>query len=124
VLASVPLRLNMLMLTRKKRALLVVIELKLVTLSPLINLFAELPVVYLRVMAVNLRIVASKGVLFTTMLPLVLFGLKIKFLLVQTRQLWAKLVLSNGFGTWLMLKSSTITAIMVYSLRRNIVLSA
>jgi len=114
----------MLMLTRKKRALLVVIELKLVTLSPLINLFAELPVVCLRVLAVNLRIVASKGVLFTTMLPLVSFGLKIKFLLVPTRQLWAKLVLSNGFGIWLMLKSSTITGIMEYSLRRNIVLSA
>jgi hypothetical protein len=122
--ANVPLGLNMLILTLKKRELLVVIELKLVTLSPLINLFAELPVVCLRVMAVNLRIVASKGVLYTTMLPLASFGLKIKFLLVQTRQLWAKLVLSNGFGIWLMLKSSTITAIMVYSLRRNIVLSA
>jgi hypothetical protein len=78
--ANVPLGLNMLILTLKKRELLVVIELKLVTLSPLINLFAELPVVCLRVMAVNLRIVASKGVLYITMPPLASFGLKIKFL--------------------------------------------
>ncbi len=75
----------------------------------------------LKGMAVSQKIAIFGGWQFTMMLHGVLFGLKIRFYLVQIRRWWARLVLSSGFGIWRMPKSNTTIAIMgFFSLLRNI----
>ena len=67
------------------RELSAMTAMRLVILFLLISSFAGLLVDYLRVMAVNLLIVAFRVVQFTSMLHLVSFGLKIRCHLVPMR---------------------------------------